>query len=308
MLPLLAGLLLMTAAFLAGAGGGRDDIDRDGVPDKLEQRLLERFVPEFILGDDECDGLPAELAAGTQHPVMLVRNGTIYGQAFRKGRDTIELHYFHLWGRDCGRAGHALDAEHVSALVAAERSGAPARKWRARYWYAAGHEGTICDRSTAARAEVIGAVERGPRVWLAAGKHASYLDAAWCSWGCGADRCALNGAMLRPRRIVNLGERGAPMNGATWTGSSRWNLSAKLGSDFPADLQMRLDASSSVKLLWPGLRPAQSMLMAGGEVGAAFHLADSETGQALGASVEQTGRALKRSADSVARFLGYGRR
>ncbi len=298
------GLFLLGGLLLAG---NRQDLDRDGVPDKLEQALLERFAPELVLSGEECDGLPAELTAGTRDPVVLARNGVLYGQAFRQRGRFIELHYFHLWGRDCGRVGHALDAEHVSALIEADRPDAPAKHWKARYWYAAGHEGTVCDRSHGARAASLLAVDRGPRVWVSAGKHASYLDEAWCSWGCGADRCAVNGRRWRPSRIINLGEHGAPLNAATWVESRRWNLGTKLGSDFSLSLLADLDRSSGVMLLWPALRPAQSVLMAGGEVGAALRLADNETSAALAMSLEKTGRALKRSAEGVARFLGHGR-
>ena len=316
--PCVGALLVCGGAALLLAGS-KPDLDRDGVPDKFEQALLERFAPELVLSPGECDGLPAELAAGERHPIVRERNGTLYGQAFRHAGGFIELHYFHLWGRDCGRAGHALDAEHVSALLAADRPDAPAAKWRARYWYAAGHEGTVCDRGTGARAAALLAVERGPRVWVSVGKHASYFDAAWCSWGCGADRCALDGRLWRARQIVNIGERGAPLNGAAWVESRRWNMRDKLRGDFRAEFLAAMDRSAGIVLLWPGLRPAQSVLMAGGEVGAALaessrrtsaalRLADAETGEALAASVEKTGRALKKSAEGVARLLGYGRR
>jgi hypothetical protein len=308
------------AGLLAGAAllqAGKGDLDRDGLPEKLEQALLERFTPELILSGEECDGLPAELAAGARDPRVVARNGVLYGQAFRKGSRLVELHYYHLWGRDCGRAGHALDAEHVSALVEADRPGAPAKKWRARYWYAAGHEGTVCNRSNGAKAAALGAVDRGPRVWVSVGKHASYLDASYCSWGCGADRCAVDGPRWRAARVVNIGERGAPLNGADWAESKRWNLAQKLRSDFWPEFLSAMDKSTGVILLWPELRPAQPVLMAGSEVGAALaessrrtgaalRLADSETGEALAASMQKTGLALKRSARSVARFLRRG--
>ncbi len=312
---------LPTSLLFAGVGllRAQADLDRDGFPDKLEQLLLERFAPEFVLAAAECDGLPAELVPGVLHPQVLARNGTVYGQASPvAGSRLVELHYFHLWGRDCGRAGHALDAEHISALIEADRIDAPPKKWKARYWYAAGHEGTVCDRSTGARAAPLHAVEHGPPVWVSAGTHASYFDPAYCSWGCGADRCALDGFRFRPSRIINLGERGAPVNGSVWIASNRWNLGSKLGRDFSPGQMAALDKSARVTLLWPALRPAQSVLMAGSEVGAALaesggrtsealRIADGETTEALAMSMEKTGRAVKRSTGSVARFLGYKR-
>ena len=123
---------------------------------------------------------------------------------------------------------------------------------------------------------------------------------------------------LRPRRIINLGERAAPLNGAYWITSSRWNLGSKLGSDFSVELLAALDKSANVTLIWPALRPAQSVLMAGSELGVALaesgrrtgkalRLADAGTTEALAISLERTERALKRSAASVARFLGQGK-
>jgi hypothetical protein len=261
--------LIVLGVLSTALAAAKPDLDRDGLPDQLEQALLDRFAPELILAAGECDLAPAEMTPGFKDPVALARNGVIYGQAFRKNARTIELHYFHLWTRDCGRAGHALDAEHVSALLEAPRPDAPAKRWQARYWYAAGHQGTVCDSSSGARAAALNATTHGPRVWIAAGKHASYLDAAACAGGCGADRCSSDGARWKPRRIVNLGERETPLNGARWIASRRWNLASKLGTDFPDSLCASLDASPGITRLWPALGPAQSILMLGGELGAA---------------------------------------
>src|SRR5436190_22158832 len=98
------------------------DRDRDGLDDAVEQRLIEQFVPSFLLSADECDGVPAAFSSGSIAPKVASQNGTIYAQATPALRidpsgSTIELHYFHLWRRDCGPNGLALDVEHVSALV-----------------------------------------------------------------------------------------------------------------------------------------------------------------------------------------------
>ncbi|MCC6540509.1 MAG: hypothetical protein IT162_23375 [Bryobacterales bacterium] len=302
-------LLILALAARCAGGVPADDVDRDGLPDRLEQKLLERFAPQLILSVDECDAVPAEFTPNERDPRVFSRTGILYGQAFRNGA-RIELHYFHLWSRDCGRVAHSLDAEHVSALL--EGSGG---KWQAKFWYAAGHESTVCDRSTAARAVDLEAVKRGPRVWVSAGKHASYLDPQWCSGGCGADRCTQAGLLWRAPRIVNLGERGAPMNGATWVASDLWNLQDKLGSDFTPAVLAAADSGEGPRLVWPALRPAQAVLMGGAEVavalagsgrhtGNALERADQATSGALALSAAKTGRALRRSARGVARFLG----
>ena len=129
------------------------DADRDALADDLEQSLLEKFRPTFILSAGECDRLPATFLPAAKDPVAGAQNGTIYGQAFRRptprfAGDSVELHYYHLWGRDCGRRGHRLDAEHVSVIVNAPSSvESPLADWIAKAWYAAAHENTVCDVS-----------------------------------------------------------------------------------------------------------------------------------------------------------------
>ena len=145
----------------------RPDLDRDSLPDRLEQALLERFSPTLLLARGECDDAPASFVPFLPEPRVRAKDGTLYGQAFAiaplNGRPQIELHYFHLWSRDCGRLGHLLDAEHVSAIVSAPALDAPATAWVADLWYAAAHEGSACDASSGARATAIAATDSGPR-------------------------------------------------------------------------------------------------------------------------------------------------
>lgn len=273
------------------------DLDRDGLSDRFEQDLLERFAPTLLLARGECDDAPASFAPFAPEPRVLARDGTIYGQAFAlpalDGRSLIELHFFHLWSRDCGRLGHELDAEHVSAIVSAVQPGAPADAWIAEAWYAAAHEGSACDASSGARAGVIDAVASGPRIFVSRGKHASYFDRGQCKWGCGSDDCGDDRA-LAPTRIVNIGERAAPLNGATWVHSNRWPLAEKLGSDFDPAVRARLDASNGDHLisLMLHLRAPQSPVLAG----------DAAI-DGLEAAADSTTGALARARHAVARFL-----
>lgn len=310
-------------AFVAAATLAAADLDQDGLDDVVEQRLLETFAPRFLLSSGECDGLPARFAPDEAQPRVIARDGTIYGQASPRSGGRIELRFFHLWARDCGRISHELDAEHVSALVAREAHG----EWRAIAWYAAAHEGTACDVSSLARATSVDAEIRGPRVWISRGKHASFLDRRRCAWGCGGDLCDA-GAPMRISQIVNLGESGRPLNGATWTASSRWRLSSKMSSDFTDWRLAKLaDASwSGVKTLNVEMQTAQSVILGGDSTADALTLAGGETdraltastgkveasltraaeatGAALTVSAARTGRALQRSARNVTRFLG----
>src|SRR5262249_12988141 len=156
----------------------------------------------------DCDGLPAEFVAGSSKPVVAGKDGTIYGQVSPHSADDsgtlLELHYYHLWARDCGRVGHKLDPEHVSVLVAGNSS-QPASEWRARYWYAAAHENTLCDASNAAGAATLHAEDHGATVWISGGKHASFLSELKCRLGCGENRCR-SMKLMQPGTVVNIGE------------------------------------------------------------------------------------------------------
>lgn len=61
-------------------------------------------------------------------------------------------------------------------------------------------------------------------------------------------------------RIVNIGEPGAPMNGAEWIASPEWNLAAKMSTDFDDALIARLDQTNEVVTIasrvtpWPVVR------------------------------------------------------
>jgi hypothetical protein len=293
-----------------------EDRDGDGLDDALEQRLLERFAPRLQTSSKDCDGKPAFFEAGVPHPEPLERDGTLYGQAFLKpseGARLIEIHYYHLWSRDCGRNGHPLDAEHVSVLVQ-ERAG----EWRALYWYAAAHERTLCDTSTAARAAVLGAEDRGAAVWVSRDKHASFFDVASCGGGCGGDSCKGPYVPHEAKRVVNLGEPGRPMNGATWIGSTQWDLAGKMGSDFPDVLVAELEGAEGNTLvrMKPHLRPAQAALSGGGRamvetkdaVGFGGSTAWNETAQATDKATATTGRAVgtagKKTKGAIGRAWG----
>ncbi len=284
---------------LAAAGAfAAADQDRDGLDDQLEQRLLEQFVPQFETSRNECDIAPAEFVRDVEHPATQLRNGTIYGQAFPR-QSRVELHYYHLWNRDCGRAGHALDAEHVSALL--ENAGG---KWKALYWYAAAHEGTACDVSSGAKAGDVAGTDRGPQVWISEGKHASYLDPGACKWGCGGDKCSA-AQPLKIARIVNLGEPGAALNGSRWIHSPRWPLAAKMKPDFTDTLVWLLEERKrgGVYTLNAYLRPTQGAMLGGDSTLDALDISGRKTGYALSTAGVATGRALDQSARNVGSAL-----
>jgi len=283
---------LLAALFTMGAWAA--DADRDGLDDGVEDALLRKFAPRFQVSASDCDGAPGLFAPGEDSPRALKRDGTIYGQAFPKG-EWVELHYYHLWARDCGRSGHALDAEHVSALV-------DARSGRALYWYAAAHEGTLCDMSSGARAGSLQAVEHGPRVWVSEGKHASFLTEEACRGNCGGDQCP-GGREIVPERVVNLGEKDAPMNGALWVASPLWPLRAKMGTDFEAEQLARLDTSVGVTALDPSPLALRKILFGGVHLFDGLGKADRETSATVERADHRASNALRGGFSSAGRFL-----
>lgn len=276
------------------------DADRDGLDDDLEQALLEQFVPVLQLSARECDGLPAEFRPGLPQPQLLARNGTLYGQASPRTSPSIsgrlvELHFYHLWTRDCGRAGHALDAEHVSVLV--REQGSAQEEWKALFWYAAAHEDTVCDFSSAARAKDLEAEDRGATVWVSRGKHASFLQRGACTWGCGSDVCE-GSRNWRASRIVNIGEAAAVLNGSVWVRSTSWPMLEKLGVDFTEELMVSLSRRKEpgVMTLHVQLRTPQAFLLAGDSTADALVVSGSKTGGALASAGGNTDAAVVKSA------------
>ena len=308
------------------------DSDHDGLSDALEQALLIQFAPAFLVGRQDCAGIPAEFAPDLETPTVRAEDGTIYGQVFpvaslSDGLPAVEIHYYHLWKRDCGPHGHALDTEHAAVLVSASDRNLASAKWKAVYWYAAAHENTVCDVSQIARASTVDGAERGPKVWISPGKHASYLNEALCHGGCGADKC-VDMIALQPGRIVNLGEVGHPMNGSLFIASRAWPLMAKMSTtNFPPEPIARLSQLPDTDIAWfraerhsaqqvIAISSSTEQAIAGGahntttslssaatSTGAAISVAQDDTGHALVKSGAHTGHALGAAVRAVGEAL-----
>ena len=288
-----------------------EDSDGDGLADSLENTLLAQFQPVFMVSSTDCSVAPAQFLPAVKKPTVVADDGTIYGQASpRNSRpDEVELHYYHLWRKDCGELGHALDAEHVSSLVHLGRDHGAAK---ALYWYAAAHEDTMCDASHLARAATISAEDHGATVWISPGKHASFLSEVLCSYGCGGDHCE-HMEPLKVRAVVNVGEFGMSMHNIAWLQAPGWPLQDKLRrSDFSESRLLRVSKLPQTNVVWanPSKRPAQATIlgtnagMGGVATGAratdtALVIADGNTSSALGVAADRTGNALDRSSHNV---------
>ncbi len=295
------------------------DSDRDGLSDALEAELLRQFEPRWMVGKDDCSIRPARFAAGPTGPMVVVDDGTVYGQAFpvQSRGDEVELHFYHLWRQDCGQMGHPLDAEHVAVLLRRRDVVDAKPEWRAMYWYAAAHEDTVCDASQITRASTLKAEEEGATVWVSPGKHASFLSEELCSHGCGGDRCA-DMERMKTAEVVNVGELSRPMDGAVWVSFAGWPLAEKMRrSDFSAARVKRLERLPETDVAWanPAKRPAQAAIYGGNSalngvaVGGhstdtALVLANEKTSDALDTAQKNTGNALTKSYRNVVKALG----
>jgi hypothetical protein len=298
------------------------DSDQDGMSDALEQALLVQFAPRFMIDRHDCSRLPAEFKPGLALPTVNAEDGTIYGQVIPAksaggALPAAEIHFYHLWARDCGAHGHALDAEHVSVLVTASDRNLDAAKWKALYWYAAAHEDTVCDVSQIARASTLHAELAGATIFISPGKHASYFNETLCKSGCGADKC-VEMVELQPARIINLGEPGHTMNGSAFTASNQWPLIGKMSNtNFPAEPIARLNQlpDSEIVLFNPGKHPAQGIIAISSSTQQAIGvsavnttssvaLAGKSTGSALSTAQGNTGDALRKSAIATGNALG----
>jgi hypothetical protein len=312
---LLSGLLSLPLSSYAQkpskAGAAVPDTDQDGLSDALEQALLVQFAPTFFVGKNDCSNIPAEFAANIVKPTVEREDGTIYGQVFlskssKNDMPVAELHFYHLWRRDCGEHGHPLDAEHVAVLVKGSSGDLANARWEALYWYAAAHENTVCDVSQIARASTLGAVDHGTKVWVSPDKHASYLNETLCRRGCGADRCMAM-VPLAAGKIINLGEPGKPMNGSAFIASTEWPLAGKmLSSNFPPEPIARLNRMPESDIAWfnAGRHPAQGIIAISASTGGAIATSGDNTTAAISVAGDSTGNALQKSYRMTKHALG----
>lgn len=325
--------LLLLAFCCVGYPAAAQDSDHDGLTDTFEAALVQQFIPRVMLSRPDCSGKPALFASEEALPTPRRDDGTVYAQAFprslngkQRSSTEIELHFYFLWRVDCGRMGHPLDAEHVSALL--HGSGNNPADWHAVYWYAAAHEDTVCDASQVTRASTLQAETHGATVWISQGKHASFLAEELCRNGCGGDRCVNLGSMTVPS-VINLGELSAPMNGATWVSSANWPLAEKMRrSDFTTARIDRLQQLPVTDIAWanPALRPEQAAIsganaaidgtLIGGNAtsdalalgnrhtNTALVLATAHTDNAISAAEQSTGNSLAKSYRNVIKAIG----
>jgi len=181
-------------------------------------------------------------------------------------------------------------------------------EWKARYWTAAGHQGTVCDVSHGARAELLVAEWTGAEVWISSGKHASFLSAKRCRLGCGGDICP-EMYPLAGMQVINLGEPGRPLNGAVWTSSRRWPMASKMTQQFDAATVSQIESSRPDRIIAinRALPPMRATILAGGETLDGVATGGRHAGRGLKSGHQSTGGALGKALRLLTKALGDSR-
>jgi hypothetical protein len=157
------------------------------------------------------------------------------------------------------------------------------------------------------------AIDRGPKVWSSSGKHAIYFSKAKCDSGsgCGADSCADNTELARTGKVINLGERDAPSNGAEWAVSSAWILRDKMLANFTPELLATLDTAPPGEAItvrgrstYRGTIQVSDTVLGSAASGAehtssALTTADVHTTNSLQKASNATGRSLRKAWKAV---------
>ena len=291
-------VLLSCTLQLVAQSSAEPDSDHDGLSDRLEQELLERFRPTLMISASDCASRPARFVDDSVTPRVAAKDGTLYGQVSRRSHDRVEIHYYTLWDRDCGRMSHPLDAEHASVLVSLAGP-----EPRALYWYAGAHEKTVCDISSGTRAQVVDAEFHGARLWSSSGKHALYLREAMCAGGCGADSCSHSVELVSSGPVVNLGEPGALNPRLPWVLSAAWPLRDKMNSDFPPEVLARLDASGEQVTTLRGNSSIRGSIQGGDTAVGGADIGAEHTESALDTAQTHTSHSLQRAKEATEHSL-----
>jgi hypothetical protein len=100
--------------------------------------------------------------------------------------------------------------------------------------------------------------------------------------------------------LINIGELGAPLNGAEWTSSSQWVLAQKMQSAFSQEVVTAMNGQGPEPVFahQPHVR-FQAVISAGGSSLDAINLGRRRTSAGVLVGQVKTGSALSRSMGSV---------
>ncbi len=219
------------------------DNDLDGMDDRLEQLLIERFMPTFIEFDNEsCPGpatdgtgdsnlvvchiypIPQQYTANTNlssvltNPVALVHKGGLYtGLVWYN--TIIKVNAALLYGKDCGLLGHTADVEGFNYSLryigpdslAGWMYDTLMQNWVGVKIQTVSHEGTLCEQIETFDYRSILSPNGKDTIYCSPDKHGNYLTIG----GCGASFICNPGCggipMYKNVKAVNIGEPNASL-------------------------------------------------------------------------------------------------
>lgn len=219
------------------------DADQDGMDDRLEQKLLQQFMPKIIqFSDESCPGPALD---GTGDSNLIVCHIYPIPQQYTRSSsyDSIQIHpvalvpahqlvpgliwYYPkvkvncavLYGQDCGALGHTADVEGFNFSLKYTGPDTTAgwmydtimSHWMGDTIQSVSHAGTLCQHVEVRPMKSLYISWGADSVYASPDKHGNYLtiggcgSSVICNPGCGATR------QLKHVKPVNLGEPGATM-------------------------------------------------------------------------------------------------
>ena len=229
------------------------DNDHDGMDDRLEQMLLDKFMPPVMMFSNET--CPGPALNGTGDTNLIATRISPYPQQYTwsNSPDSVQIHpvalvgprhlvpgmYWHnhfimvhtavLYGQDCGLLGHSADVEgfHFSLVYTGPDSVAGwmydtiMNRWVGATIQSVGHDATACQQIQTMAYRSYLNPNGADTIYASPEKHANYLTVPGCN---NAFICNPNCNSTQIRKItvnVNVGEPNA-------------TLVADLGSYYPA--------------------------------------------------------------------------
>jgi len=105
-------------------------------------------------------------------------------------------------------------------------------------------------------------------------------------------------------QLINIGELGAPLNGAEWTASSQWGLAQKMQSAFSQEIVKEMnDLGPEAVPPHQSHARIQTVVSAGGSSLDAIDLGRQKTSAGVSIGQVKTGNALSRGIGSMQRSL-----
>lgn len=219
------------------------DADLDGMGDRLEQLLLNRFMPKIIqFSDESCPGpaldgtgdsnlivchiypVPQQYTRSSSydsiliHPVALVpARGLVPGLIWYY--PLVKVNCAILYGQDCGSLGHTADVEGFNFslkytgpdTLAGWMYDTTLTHWMADTIQTVSHAGTLCQQIETRQMKSLYIPYGADSVYASPDKHGNYLTIGGCGSsficnpGCG------NTKSFKHVRPVNLGEPNATL-------------------------------------------------------------------------------------------------